>query len=112
LIPWDVGAKALAANASAESQATSGPVYATRLRVCKSPPGSAQLTLHLGRDSSREGWTPTKPNPMSIGTDKLVACLQTRRQGLKQNSSTSIVSTSGGLTGVTVELLQLRALAD
>ena len=31
LIPWDVGAKALAANASAESQATCGPVYATRL---------------------------------------------------------------------------------
>ena len=38
LIPWDVGAKALAANASAESQATSGPVYATRLLVCRSPP--------------------------------------------------------------------------
>jgi len=31
LIPWDVGAKALAANASAESQATCGPVYATRV---------------------------------------------------------------------------------
>ena len=30
LIPWDVGAKALAANASAESQATCGHVYATR----------------------------------------------------------------------------------
>jgi hypothetical protein len=31
LIPWDVGAKALAANASSESHATCGPVYATRL---------------------------------------------------------------------------------
>jgi hypothetical protein len=31
LIPWDMGAKALAANASTELQATCGPVYATRL---------------------------------------------------------------------------------
>jgi hypothetical protein len=39
----------------------------------------------------------------------LMARLQTRRQGLKQVSLTSIVSTSGGLVHVTVEQLQLRA---
>jgi hypothetical protein len=100
LIPWDVGAKALAANASAESQATCGTVYATQLRVCRSPHGSAQATLHLGRESSRQGWTPTKPDPMSIGTDTLMARLQTRRQELKQESLMSIVSTSGGSIGV------------
>jgi hypothetical protein len=37
---------------------------------------------------------------MSIGTDTLMALLQTRRQGLKQESVTSIVSTSGGSIGV------------
>jgi hypothetical protein len=37
---------------------------------------------------------------MSIGTDMLMAMLQTRRQGLKQDSLTSIVSTSGGSIGV------------
>jgi hypothetical protein len=100
LIPWDVGAKALAANASPESQATCGPVYATRLRVCRSPPGSVQATLHLGRESSRQGWTPTKPDPISIETDTLMALIQTRRQGLKQDRLTSIVSTSGGSIGV------------
>ena len=100
LIPWDVGAKALAANASVESQATSGPVYATRLRVRRSPPGSAQPTLHLGRDSSRQGWMPTKPDPMSIRTDTLMAQLQTRRQVLTHDRLTSIVSTSGGSTAV------------
>ena len=43
---------------------------------------------------------PTKPDPMSIGTDTLMALVQTRRQGLKQDSLTSIVSTSGGSNGV------------
>ena len=100
LIPWDVGAKALAANASAESQATFGPVYATRLRVRRSPSGSAQAALHLGRASSSVGWMPTKPDHMSIETDMLMALLLTRRQGLKQESLTSIVSTSGGSIGV------------
>jgi hypothetical protein len=37
---------------------------------------------------------------MSIGTDTVMALLQTRRQGLKQVSVTSIVSTSGGSIGV------------
>jgi hypothetical protein len=37
---------------------------------------------------------------MSIGTDTVMALLQTRRQGLKQESLTSIVSTSGGSIGV------------
>jgi hypothetical protein len=37
---------------------------------------------------------------MSIGTDMLMALLQTRRQVLKQDSLTSIVSTSGGSIGV------------
>jgi hypothetical protein len=46
---------------------------------------------------------------MSIGTDRLMTLVQTRRQGLKQDSLTSIVSTSGGSTGATVEQLQLRA---
>jgi hypothetical protein len=43
---------------------------------------------------------PTKPDPISIGTDRLMALVQTKRQGLKQDSLTSIVSTSGGSTGV------------
>ena len=46
------------------------------------------------------GWMPTKPDHMSIETDMLMALLQTRRQGLKQESLTSIVSTSGGSIGV------------
>jgi hypothetical protein len=100
LIPWDVGANALAANASAESQATYGPVYATRLRVLRSPPGSAQAALHLEREISSVGWMPTKPDHMSIETDLLMALLQTKRQGLKHESLTSIVSTSGGSIGV------------
>jgi hypothetical protein len=37
---------------------------------------------------------------MSIGTDTLMARLQTRRQALKQVSLTSIVSTSGGSIGI------------
>jgi hypothetical protein len=37
---------------------------------------------------------------MSIGTDTLMALVQTRRQWLKQESLTSIVSTSGGSIGV------------
>jgi hypothetical protein len=37
---------------------------------------------------------------MSIGTDMLMAPLQTRRQELKQNSLTSIVFTRGGSIGV------------
>jgi hypothetical protein len=37
---------------------------------------------------------------MSIGTDMLMALLQTRMQGLKQESLTSNVSTSGGSIGV------------
>jgi hypothetical protein len=41
---------------------------------------------------------------MSIGIDMLMAPLvQTRRQGLKQESLTNIVSTSGGSIGSTVE---------
>ena len=60
----------------------------------------AQPMPHLERNSSRQGWTPTKPDPMSIGTDTLMALVQTRRQGLKQDSLTSIVSTSGGSIGV------------
>jgi hypothetical protein len=96
LIPWDVGAKALVANASAESQATCGPVYATRLRVRRSQPGSAQAALHLGRESSSAGWMPAKRDHMSIETDLLMALLQTTRQRLKQESLTTIVSTSGG----------------
>ena len=43
---------------------------------------------------------PTKPDPMSIRTDTLMAQLQTRRQALKHDSLTSIVSTSGGFTAV------------
>jgi hypothetical protein len=38
---------------------------------------------------------------MSIGTDRVLALFQTRNQGLKQDSLTSIVSTSGGSIGVT-----------
>ena len=41
---------------------------------------------------------------MAIKTDTLMARLQTRRQGLTHDSLTSIVSTSGGLSGVAVEL--------
>jgi hypothetical protein len=37
---------------------------------------------------------------MSIGTNTLMALVQTRRQGLKQDSLTGIVSTSGGSIGV------------
>jgi hypothetical protein len=37
---------------------------------------------------------------MSIGTDLLMALVQTRRQVLKQENLTSIVSTSGGSIGV------------
>jgi hypothetical protein len=49
---------------------------------------------------------------MSIGTDKLIARLQTRRQGLKHDSLTTIVSTSGGCTSVIVETAAVaRALA-
>jgi hypothetical protein len=36
---------------------------------------------------------------MFIGTDMLMALVQTRRQGLKQESLTSIDSTSGGSIG-------------
>jgi hypothetical protein len=43
---------------------------------------------------------PTEPDRMSIGTDMMMALVQTRRQGLKQESLTSIVSTSGGSIGV------------
>jgi hypothetical protein len=43
---------------------------------------------------------PTKPDPISIGTGMLMALVQTRRQELKQESLTSIVSTSGGSIGV------------
>ena len=41
---------------------------------------------------------------MSIKTTTLIARLQTKRQGLKHDSLTTIVSTSGGSAGVTVEL--------
>ena len=58
----------------------------------------AQPTPHLERDCSRQAWTPTKPDPMSIRTDRLMALVQTRRQGLNQDSLTSIVCTSGGST--------------
>jgi hypothetical protein len=37
---------------------------------------------------------------MSIGIDTLMALVQTRRQGLKQDSLMIIVSTSGGSIGV------------
>jgi hypothetical protein len=43
---------------------------------------------------------PTKPDHKSIETDLLMAMLQTTRQGLKQESLTTIVSTSGGSIGV------------
>jgi hypothetical protein len=36
---------------------------------------------------------------MFIGTDTSMALVQTKRQGLKQDSLTSIVSTSGGSIG-------------
>jgi hypothetical protein len=45
-------------------------------------------------------WTPTEPDRKSIRTDMLMALLQTKRQGLKQHSLTSTVSTSGGSIGV------------
>jgi hypothetical protein len=38
----------------------------------------------------------TKPDPMSIGTDRPMALVQTRRQGLHQDRLTSIVGTSDG----------------
>ena len=47
---------------------------------------------------------------MSIKTDTLMASLQTKRQGFKHDSLTSIVSTSGVSIIVTVEL-QRWALA-
>ena len=50
----------------------------------------------------RWGWTTIKPDPMSIGTDRPMALVQTRRQGLKQDIMTSIVSTSGGSIRVAV----------
>ena len=62
--------------------------------------------LHLGRNSSRQGWMPTKPDSISMRTDTLMGRLQTRRQGLKHDSLTSIVSTSDGSNGVAVELLR------
>jgi hypothetical protein len=37
---------------------------------------------------------------MSIVTDTLMALVQARKQGLKQDSLTSIVSTSGGSIGI------------
>ena len=43
---------------------------------------------------------------MSIRTDTLMARLQTRRQGLKHDSLTNIVSTSDGSNGVAVEQLR------
>jgi hypothetical protein len=43
---------------------------------------------------------PTKPDHMSIKTDLLMALLQTTRQGLKQESLMTIVSTSGASIGV------------
>ena len=61
---------------------------------------SLQITARLGASHATfraQSWTPTKPDPMSITTDTLMARLQTKRQGLKQDSLTSIVSTSGGL---------------
>ena len=56
----------------------------------------AQSTPHFERDSSNNGWTLTKPDPMSIGTDRPMALVQTRRQVLNQDSLTSIVGTSDG----------------
>jgi hypothetical protein len=47
---------------------------------------------------------------MFIGTDKLMTLVQTRRQELKHDSLTSIVSTSGGSTGTSpATSAQLRA---
>ena len=68
-----------------------------------------QTTTRLGASHATfraQSWTPTKPDPMSITTDTLMARLQTKRQGLKQDSLTSIVSTSGGLSGAAVEQLR------
>ena len=43
---------------------------------------------------------------MSITIDTLMARLQTRKQGLKHDSLTTIVSTSDGSNGVAVEQLR------
>jgi hypothetical protein len=101
LIPWDVGAKALAANASVTGHLWTG-LRNSASSVQITARGSAQAALHLGRESSSVGWMPTKPDHMSIETDLLMALLQTTRQGLKQESLTTIdiVSTSGGSIGV------------
>ena len=56
----------------------------------------AHPTPHFERDSSRHGWTLTKPDPIPIGIDRPMALVQTRRQVLNQNSLTSIVGTSDG----------------
>ena len=56
----------------------------------------AQSTPHFERDSSNNGWTLTKPDPLSIGTDRPMALVQTRRQMLHQTSLTSIVGASFG----------------
>jgi hypothetical protein len=60
--------------------------------LCNSA-SSLQITARLGashtafrRDSSRQGWKPAKPNPMSIGSDRLTTLVQTRRQWLKLDS--------------------------
>jgi hypothetical protein len=37
---------------------------------------------------------------MSIGTDMLMTLVHSRMQGLKQESLTSVVSTSGGSIGI------------
>ena len=39
----------------------------------------AHPTPHFERDSSNNGWTLTKPDPLSIGTDRPMALVQTRR---------------------------------
>ena len=54
------------------------------------------------------GGTPTKPDPMSIMIDTVMALVETRRQGLNHDSRTSIVSISGGATGVNRSLKQLQ----
>ena len=72
----------------------------------------AQPTPHLERDSSRQGWTPTKPDPMSIGTNRPMALVQTRREGLKQDSQTSIVCTSGGSSFWCLALLAWQSVSN
>ena len=57
-----------------------------------------QSTPHFERDSSRHGWTLTKPDPMSIGTDRPMALVQTVQQGLHQIRLTGIVDTRDGLS--------------